>query len=273
MSRKSDLAQGAASYPLPPRNLEALTTKVYPVFRKLIEWSYFSLDVEGTEHVPQSGPVIFVANHAGWFTLDTFFGGLVVVDHLNIDRFPGSPVRTRCSRSRSSARSSRSPACFPHRGCATPRRSPRWRSSAFTPKAQRVTANPSCRPIRCKSGRPAFSGSPSRAARRSCRWPSSAAKSACLSSRRFVSSSRSSGRSCPCLSRCCRSLEVEVHLPRACGHQQVARRHRERQHRRTEGASPGGRRRHPRSRAAHARSGDLREGIVRLSHLVKNPLG
>ncbi len=88
MSRKSDLVQGATSYPLPPRNLEALTTKVYPVFRKLIEWGYFSLNVEGTEQVPQSGPVIFVANHAGWFTLDTFLGGLVVMDYLSIDRFP-----------------------------------------------------------------------------------------------------------------------------------------------------------------------------------------
>lgn len=80
--------QESTLYPLPQRNFETLTKTVFPALRALIQSGYFSLDVEGAEHVPRSGPVIYAANHAGWFTLDTIFGALVVADHVGLDRLP-----------------------------------------------------------------------------------------------------------------------------------------------------------------------------------------
>jgi 1-acyl-sn-glycerol-3-phosphate acyltransferase len=80
--------QESTSHPLPQRNLETLTKTVFPALRALIDAGYFSLDVEGAAHVPRSGPVIYAANHAGWFTMDTIFGALVVADHVGLDRLP-----------------------------------------------------------------------------------------------------------------------------------------------------------------------------------------
>jgi 1-acyl-sn-glycerol-3-phosphate acyltransferase len=54
---------------------------------------YFSLDVAGAEHVPRQGPIVYVANHAGWFTLDTLMGALAVVDHVSADRLPYGAVQ------------------------------------------------------------------------------------------------------------------------------------------------------------------------------------
>lgn len=82
------LGQGARVRPLPQRTFKALTQTVLPALRKLIELGYFSLSVEGAEHVPQSGPIIYAGNHAGWFTLDSLLGALVVADHLSFDRIP-----------------------------------------------------------------------------------------------------------------------------------------------------------------------------------------
>lgn len=84
----SVLKGDSKALPLPQRNLEALTTTVLPALRKLIEWKYFSLSVDGVEHVPRSGPFILAANHAGWLTIDTFFGALITEDYLGIERLP-----------------------------------------------------------------------------------------------------------------------------------------------------------------------------------------
>lgn len=79
--------------PIPQRDIEPLKTKVFPVLRTLIKAGYFSLTVEGAEHVPRSGPAIYVGNHAGWFTLDTILGALAVTDHIGIDRLPWGAVQ------------------------------------------------------------------------------------------------------------------------------------------------------------------------------------
>jgi 1-acyl-sn-glycerol-3-phosphate acyltransferase len=76
------------SKPLPRRDLPMLLTKVLPALRALVKIGYFSLDVEGAEHVPREGPIVYVANHAGWVTLDTLMGALAVVDHVGADRLP-----------------------------------------------------------------------------------------------------------------------------------------------------------------------------------------
>lgn len=73
---------------LPRRDLPMLLNRVLPALRALVDIGYFSLDVEGVEHVPRRGPAVYVGNHAGWFTLDTLIGALVLVDHVGADRLP-----------------------------------------------------------------------------------------------------------------------------------------------------------------------------------------
>ncbi|WP_394821609.1 1-acyl-sn-glycerol-3-phosphate acyltransferase [Pendulispora albinea] len=51
-----------------------------------------SIQVEGIEHVPRRGPIIYVPNHSGWFTLDTLVGALAIADHLGLDRLPWAAV-------------------------------------------------------------------------------------------------------------------------------------------------------------------------------------
>lgn len=82
-----------ASAPPRRRDLEVLTKRVFPALRTLIKAGYFSLDVEGVEHIPRSGPVVYVGNHAGWFTLDTLLGALALADHVGLDRHPWGAVQ------------------------------------------------------------------------------------------------------------------------------------------------------------------------------------
>jgi 1-acyl-sn-glycerol-3-phosphate acyltransferase len=70
-----------------------LVEKVLPAIRWLVEIGYFSFTVEGAEHVPRRGPVVYVGNHAGCWTLDTFMGALAVVDHVGADRLPYGAVQ------------------------------------------------------------------------------------------------------------------------------------------------------------------------------------
>jgi 1-acyl-sn-glycerol-3-phosphate acyltransferase len=72
----------------PQRDIAFMLTKVVPALRALIRTGYFSLSVEGAEHIPRQGPVVYVGNHAGWFTLDAFFCGLALADSVGIDRTP-----------------------------------------------------------------------------------------------------------------------------------------------------------------------------------------
>jgi 1-acyl-sn-glycerol-3-phosphate acyltransferase len=79
--------------PMPRRDVRLLTNSVFPALRSLIRAGYFSLSVEGAHHIPRSGSAIYVGNHAGWFTLDTLFGALVVADHAGCDRLPWGAVQ------------------------------------------------------------------------------------------------------------------------------------------------------------------------------------
>jgi 1-acyl-sn-glycerol-3-phosphate acyltransferase len=78
--------------PLPQRNLPMLSGRILPALRALIRTGYFRLEVVGSEHVPRTGPAIYVGNHAGWFTLDTLMGALVVSDFIATDRLPWGAV-------------------------------------------------------------------------------------------------------------------------------------------------------------------------------------
>ncbi|MGK3962104.1 lysophospholipid acyltransferase family protein [Sorangium sp. So ce118] len=80
--------QESTMFPLRHRNFKALKKTVFPALRSLIDLGYFSLSVEGAEHVPRSGPVVYAGNHAGWFTIDSFFAALAVADHVSFDRIP-----------------------------------------------------------------------------------------------------------------------------------------------------------------------------------------
>ncbi len=59
-----------------------------PLVRSFIRLGYFGFEIEGGEHVPREGRVVFAANHAGWFALDAFFLGLAVADVAGEDRTP-----------------------------------------------------------------------------------------------------------------------------------------------------------------------------------------
>jgi 1-acyl-sn-glycerol-3-phosphate acyltransferase len=75
-----------------------LLTRVLPALRAMVDTGYFSLAVEGAEHVPRQGPAVYVGNHAGWFTLDTLMGALAVVDHVGADRLPYGAVQDQLLR-------------------------------------------------------------------------------------------------------------------------------------------------------------------------------
>ena len=78
---------------LPPRrDLPMLLDRVLPGLRALLRAGYFSLDVEGAEHIPREGSALYVANRAGWLPLDALFGALAVVHHAGPDRLPYGAV-------------------------------------------------------------------------------------------------------------------------------------------------------------------------------------
>jgi 1-acyl-sn-glycerol-3-phosphate acyltransferase len=79
--------------PSPRRDLPLLLGKVLPVLRALIRMRYLSLDIEGAEHVPRRGAAVYVANHGGWFTLDTMMAALAVADHVGVERLPYGAVQ------------------------------------------------------------------------------------------------------------------------------------------------------------------------------------
>jgi 1-acyl-sn-glycerol-3-phosphate acyltransferase len=71
-----------------PTDREALLGRVFSVMRALIRSRYFSFEVEGLEHLPREGPVVYAQNHAGWFALDAFFVALAVAEARGIGRAP-----------------------------------------------------------------------------------------------------------------------------------------------------------------------------------------
>jgi 1-acyl-sn-glycerol-3-phosphate acyltransferase len=67
---------------------EALIRQVSAGIRALVRLKYFTLEVEGAEHLPREGPVVYAQNHAGWFALDTFILGHAVNEALGVGRTP-----------------------------------------------------------------------------------------------------------------------------------------------------------------------------------------
>lgn len=73
---------------LPKREYGSILSWLKPALALLINSGYFRLDVVGLKHIPKSDNLIFTPNHAGWFTLDTFLTGLVLMEVLGEDRMP-----------------------------------------------------------------------------------------------------------------------------------------------------------------------------------------
>jgi 1-acyl-sn-glycerol-3-phosphate acyltransferase len=65
-----------------------LLPQLFRMGRAVVRLGYFSLEVEGIEHVPRSGRLVFAANHAGWFPVDAFVLGFVVGEAHGLARVP-----------------------------------------------------------------------------------------------------------------------------------------------------------------------------------------
>jgi 1-acyl-sn-glycerol-3-phosphate acyltransferase len=73
----------------PPMMDHALVDRrVAPIVEWLIRIGWFSFEVEGIEHVPRAGRIVFAPNHAGWFALDAFFLALAVRRALGPEASP-----------------------------------------------------------------------------------------------------------------------------------------------------------------------------------------
>jgi 1-acyl-sn-glycerol-3-phosphate acyltransferase len=67
---------------------EFLRHRLMPLARRLVDVGYFGLEVEGLEHVPARGRVVYALNHAGWFALDAFFAGVAIAERHGVERAP-----------------------------------------------------------------------------------------------------------------------------------------------------------------------------------------
>jgi 1-acyl-sn-glycerol-3-phosphate acyltransferase len=67
---------------------EFVVRRLFPLVRRLIRLGYFSFEVEGLEHVPRQGRVVYAQNHAGWFALDAFFVTMAIAEGHGIARAP-----------------------------------------------------------------------------------------------------------------------------------------------------------------------------------------
>ena len=63
----------------------ALRARVKPFFRLLYKY-YWRVEVEGLEHIPDSGPVLFAANHSGTLPFDAAMISLAVEDEHSAHR-------------------------------------------------------------------------------------------------------------------------------------------------------------------------------------------
>lgn len=70
------------------RDRDFLVSRLIASARALIRAGYFSFEVEGTEHLPREGPVVYAQNHSGWFPLDAFFLTMAIVESEGIGRAP-----------------------------------------------------------------------------------------------------------------------------------------------------------------------------------------
>ncbi len=67
---------------------QAFVLKTDAVLRELVRLKYFSWEIEGVEHLPRHGPVVYAMNHAGWFALDTIIVGCSVAESIGVSRTP-----------------------------------------------------------------------------------------------------------------------------------------------------------------------------------------
>jgi 1-acyl-sn-glycerol-3-phosphate acyltransferase len=67
---------------------QSFLLKTDTVLRTLVRLKYFSWDIEGVEHLPRAGPVVYAMNHAGWFALDTIMVGCSVAESIGVARTP-----------------------------------------------------------------------------------------------------------------------------------------------------------------------------------------
>ncbi len=67
---------------------QSFLLKTDAVLRTLVRLKYFSWEIEGVEHLPREGPVVFAMNHAGWFALDTIMVGCSVAESIGVSRAP-----------------------------------------------------------------------------------------------------------------------------------------------------------------------------------------
>ncbi len=82
------LSMNDSSFQYQPHNPREIERRFLKPLRRLVELNYFRLRVRGVEHVPRSGPVIFVANHSGWLPLDALFLLLALHDSGPPERLP-----------------------------------------------------------------------------------------------------------------------------------------------------------------------------------------
>jgi 1-acyl-sn-glycerol-3-phosphate acyltransferase len=67
---------------------ELLLMALFPAARAAIRLRYFKLELEGLEHVPRSGRVVYAQNHAGWFPFDVFFMMYAIHEAFGRERLP-----------------------------------------------------------------------------------------------------------------------------------------------------------------------------------------
>jgi 1-acyl-sn-glycerol-3-phosphate acyltransferase len=72
----------------PPSTERDLLPQIIRIGRAVVRLGYFSIEVQGLEHVPRAGRVVFAANHAGWFPIDAFVLGFVVGEAHGLARVP-----------------------------------------------------------------------------------------------------------------------------------------------------------------------------------------
>lgn len=84
MAERDALRDGGTAAP----DRDDLIRQVAAAIRTLVRLKYFTFEVDGSEHIPRDGPVVYAQNHAGWFALDTFMLGHAVHEAAGISRTP-----------------------------------------------------------------------------------------------------------------------------------------------------------------------------------------
>jgi 1-acyl-sn-glycerol-3-phosphate acyltransferase len=86
MNERRNGANGSARAATADR--DALVRQVGSAIDAAVRLKYFSFEVEGAEHLPKDGAVVYAQNHAGWFALDTIVLGYAVGRALEVPRTP-----------------------------------------------------------------------------------------------------------------------------------------------------------------------------------------